>query len=114
MTYADLLRSWAEASSAPKTATAYSVRLPLEAAARLEALAEMFPGRSREDIVTDLLCLALNGVAAALPYRAGARVIATDDHGDPVFEDVGLTPRFIELTRAHLQRLSAELASQAR
>ena len=44
---------------------------------------------------------ALDEVAAAMPYEPGPKVISRDDHGDPVYEDVGLTPRFVELTRKH-------------
>lgn len=114
MSFAELLQSWAQASQPPRTATVYSVRLPVEDAARLEALAELYPGRGRDHMITDLLGLALQGVAAALPYRPGPAVISTDDHGDPVYEDVGPTPRFIALTREHLHRLTAELSRQAR
>jgi hypothetical protein len=111
--FADLLQSWAQASEPPRTATAYSVRLPVEDAARLAALADLYPGRSRDDMITDLLGVALNGVTAALPYRPGPTVISTDDHGDPVYEDIGPTPRFMALAREHLHRLNAELARQA-
>ena len=38
-----------------ETAKEYAVRLPLDDAARLQALAELFPGQSIEEIVTDLL-----------------------------------------------------------
>jgi hypothetical protein len=35
----------------------------------------------------------------------GSKVISSDDHGDPVYEDIGLTPRFIELTRKYKKNL---------
>jgi hypothetical protein len=38
---------------------------------------------------------------------AGKRVIASDEQGDPVYEDIGPTPRFMELARAHRRRLEA-------
>jgi hypothetical protein len=34
-------------------------------------------------------------------------VISSDDHGDPLYEDVGLTPRFVELTRKFKKELQA-------
>jgi hypothetical protein len=40
-----------------------------------------------------------------LPYERGPKVISRDDHGDPVYEDVGLTPRFIELSRKFKKEL---------
>ena len=107
MNFKELLDSWRVGAAAPRTARAWSVQLPLEDAARLAALADMFPGRSAEQLLTELLGVALRELAAAMPYVPGTRVISTDDHGDPVYEDVGPTPRFIELTRRHQATLSA-------
>ncbi len=42
-----------------------------------------------------------------MPYVAGKRVIATDEQGDPVYEDAGPTPRFMELARQHRRKLDA-------
>jgi len=81
------------------------VRLPLDDAARLHALAELFPGQAVEEIVTDLLSAGLDEIAAAMPYERGPKVISRDDHGDPLYEDVGLTPRFVELTRKYKKNL---------
>ena len=81
------------------------MRLPLDDAARLHALAELFPGQTVEEIVTDLLSAALDEIAAAMPYERGPKVISRDDHGEPLYEDVGLTPRFVELTRTYKKNL---------
>jgi hypothetical protein len=48
-----------------------------------------------------------------MPYIAGKRVISTDEQGDPVYEDIGPTPRFMELARKHRRRLDSRLASRA-
>jgi hypothetical protein len=42
---------------------------------------------------------------AAMPYEPGPQIISRDDQGDPVYEDVGLTPRFAELARKHKKSL---------
>ena len=105
MGFRELLDSWRENAAAARAPRVCEVRLPIDDAARLAALAEMFPGRAPEQLVTELLGVALQEVAAAMPYIAGQRVISTDEQGDPVYEDVGLTPRFIELARRHRQRL---------
>lgn len=109
MSFKKLLESWRESASKPRTASEYAVRLPVDDAARLEALAEMFPGRTPEQLITDLLGAALEEVATAMPYVAGRRVISTDEQGDPVYEDIGPTPRFMELARRNRKRLEAEL-----
>jgi hypothetical protein len=103
-----LLDGWKQKAGPAKTQNSYAVRLPLADAARLHALAEMFPGRSLDDIITDLLHVSLDQIAEAMPYERGPKVISQDDHGDPVYEDVGPTPRFMELARKHQKALQGK------
>jgi hypothetical protein len=110
MSFKDLLESWRESAAQPRTATEYAVRLPIDDAARLAALSEMFPGRTAEQLITDLLGTALQGIETSMPYVAGKKVISNDEQGDPIYEDVGLTPRFVELTRKNRKKLEAELS----
>ncbi len=105
MRFKELLDSWGDNAAGARTTNEYSVRLTLDDAARLHALAEMFPGRTTEQLITDLLASALLEVAAAMPYVPGSKVISTDEQGDPVYEDVGQTPRFTELTRKYRKQL---------
>ena len=113
MSFKELLDSWRESAAAPRTARTYDVRLPVDEAAQLAALADMFPGRAPEQLISELLGVALKEVAAAMPYIAGQRVISTDEQGDPVYEDVGPTPRFMELARNHRRELEAAPLAQA-
>src|SRR5437764_6399294 len=53
VSFKELLESWRERSAVPRTAETYAVRLPLDAAAQLAALAEMFPGRAPEQLITE-------------------------------------------------------------
>ena len=112
--FKELLDSWRERSSGERTIKACAVRLTVDDAARLNALAEMFPGRTTEQLITELLAAALKGVAAAMPYVPGSRAISADEQGDPVYEDIGLTPRFMELTRKHRRKLQAKPRKKAR
>jgi hypothetical protein len=102
-----LLDRWKKDPVPVRTAEEYAIRLDLDDAARLHALAELFPGQPIEVIVTDLLHAALDEIAAALPYEPGPKVISRDDRGDPVYEDIGLTPRLVELTRKFKKSLKA-------
>jgi hypothetical protein len=106
--FKSLLEEWKRTAAPALTAKEYAVRLPLDDASRLHALVELFPGRRMEDIVTDLLHAALDELAGAMPYVPGPKVISRDDQGDPVYEDAGLTPRFVELTRKFKKALRAE------
>jgi hypothetical protein len=102
-----LLDRWKKDAAPARTAREYAMRLELDDAARLHALAEMFPGQPIEALIADLLHAGLDEIAAAMPYEPGPKVISRDDHGDPVYEDLGLTPRFVELTRKFKKSIAA-------
>lgn len=108
MRFKTLIDSWNKRDAREETAERYSIRLTVDDAARLEALAELFPGNDAEQLIGDLLSAGLDEVEAAMPYIAGDKVIREDEFGDPVYEDVGLTPRFIELVRQHRTALKAD------
>lgn len=108
----DLLKALQENASTPRAAREFNVRLPLPDAARLLALAEMYPGRTETQLISDLLCAVLDELEAAFPYVQGAQVVAEDEQGDPVYGDVGLTPRFMALTRKHLRALESEFPTE--
>lgn len=102
----ELLSLWEDTASATLTADSYQVKLNIEDAARLKALAEMYPRRHVEELISELLSAALEDVESAMPYVRGERVISHDEEGDPLYEDVGPTPRYLELTRKHRANLS--------
>jgi hypothetical protein len=106
VSFKELLEQWRQTARPALTAAEYSIRLPIDDAARLQALAEMYPGTPREQIITDLLGAALKELAASMPYVKGSKVISTDEHGDPVYEDAGPTSKFVELTRKHRKKLA--------
>jgi len=104
----ELVQHWQENAQGRLSATPYQIRLDLEAAARLAALQEMYPKHHVEELLGELLGAALDELETSLPYIKGHKVVATDEQGDPLYEDVGLTPRFLSLSRRHLQRLSEQ------
>jgi len=108
----ELVRHWEENAKGRLTRNRYSIQLDLEAAARLAALAEMYPKRQPEDLLGELIGAALEELEAGLPYVKGSQVVATDEQGDPLYEDIGPTPRFLALSRKHLQDLLLQQDSQ--
>jgi len=105
MSIMQLLEEWEHARIERESARDYQVALPLREASRIEALAEMY-GRSPGSIIRDLARLAIDDLERQLPYVQGERVIAEDEFGDPVYEDVGPMPRFMELSAKHKLALS--------
>jgi hypothetical protein len=104
-----LLDRWKKDAAPARTAKEYAIRLSMDDASRLHALAELFPRQPLEVLITDLLSAGLDEIAAAMPYERGPKVISRDDHGDPVYEDIGLTPRFVELTRKFKKSIEAQV-----
>lgn len=96
-----LASSWEKQAKAILTAEEFAFRLPLEDAAKINALAEMYPKRSRSEILGELISAALEELETSMPYLSGDKVIAHDEMGDPLYEDVGPTPKFINLSKKH-------------
>ena len=104
----ELTRHWEQNAKGRLTQSQYHIHLDLESAARLAALSEMYPKRSAEELLGELIGSALEELEASLPYVKGHKVVATDEQGDPLYEDIGPTPRFLALSRKYLQQLSGQ------
>jgi hypothetical protein len=103
----ELAHHWEENAKGRLTDTGYSIHLDVEAAARLAAIIDMYPKRQPEELLGELIGAALEELEKSFPYVKGSTVVATDEEGDPLYEDVGPTPRFLALSRRHLHDLSA-------
>lgn len=66
----------------------------------------MYPKRRPEELLGELLGAALEELEASFPYVKGQQVIATDEEDNPLYEDVGPTPRFLALSRRYLRDMS--------
>ncbi|WP_460080056.1 pilin assembly protein [Pseudomonas sp. H3_H05] len=104
----ELAQHWEENAKGRLTQTGYTVHLDVEAAARLAAICDMYPKRQPEELLGELIGAALEELEASFPYIKGSQVVATDEEGDPLYEDVGPTPRFLALSRRHLHELSSQ------
>ena len=107
----ELVTHWEKANRGERTRQQFSINLPLREAAQVLALKEMYPDCSEEQILTDLLCFALGELSQSFPYEAGKEV-AQDEYGDPIYEDAGLTPKFIRLAQKYRSTLEAEMVGE--
>jgi hypothetical protein len=108
----ELAKHWEQTAKGRLTKTGYEVHLDIEAAARLAAISEMYPKRAPEELLGELIGSALEELEASFPYIKGQHVVGTDEEGNPLYEDVGPTPRFLELSKRHLQDFSDQRDSQ--
>lgn len=108
MKLSDVVHKWQDqhTGSGPKKV----IQLPLNLydAAKIQALTEMFPGLTLDTILQDLISASLSEVASQFPYIAGSKIVSYDEDGNPIHEDIGMTPTFLRLSRHYLKELSAE------
>lgn len=104
MTLRDLVGRWEDDAHGTVTKDTYAVKLSLDDAARIDALSEMYPKRSKEQIITELISAALAELESDFPYIQGAEIVSHDEQGDPIFSDAGKTPTFLSLTKKHYQK----------
>ena len=100
-----LMKYWEKEFAGQLSEEGYQIKLSVEDAARLEALCEMFPKYPQENLLRDLISSALNEVTSSFPYIEGKEVVARDEEGDPMYADIGPTPKFLTLTRKHLKQI---------
>ena len=104
----DLLELWGNPDKESRTRKFYEIRLTQHDAAKIAAIADLYKGRSEQQIITDLLAAALNELEEAFPYQPGSKIVAHDEDGNPIYEDIGLTPQFISLTKQHLANMKPD------
>lgn len=109
----DLAKVWSLTKSAEQRQ--FTLRVPSETFIRIQALEAMFPGRSRNEMVSDLLATAIDEFVDGLPVEQQqiedtSHCVAHDPDGEPVFASyIRLTgPRadFLELVEDARRNLS--------
>jgi hypothetical protein len=111
MKASDLVNVWASPDNSRLTAKQTSFRLPVHVAAKLAALSEMYPQKTKTQMVGDLLSAALADLESGLPSFPGKHF--TDDEEDgPLYEMAGPAARFRTLTNKHYIELEKELGNE--
>lgn len=104
----DLVKVWDAPDNSKLTPKQLSIRLPILVAAKISALCDLYPRKTKTEIIGDLLSTALDQLESALPSVRGED-LGTDpyDH-EPMYEDIGLSGRFHDLTGKYLNELEKE------
>lgn len=89
-----LLEKWQSDSARAQKLVEYPVTITEACETKIDALAEIF-GLPKDQLVADLVETALGEIEASMPYQPGSKVIRMEE-GDPVYEDVGMTPKYLE------------------
>ena len=100
----DLVNYWDKHARGRLTRDAYFMALSDQHHKRLEKLAALYPMKSPQDLMRDLISAALDEMETSFPYVQGTKVVAYDEDGFEIYEDQGLTPKFVSLSQKHIQR----------
>ncbi|KXO09632.1 MULTISPECIES: hypothetical protein [Marinobacter] len=69
MKVTDLPQHWEQEKQTTERTHEYNLRLPLEDAARVAALAELYPDRSESEILNDMIAAALDDLITQGPLK---------------------------------------------
>lgn len=123
----DLIKVWDAPDHSRLMPKQISIRLPILVSAKLSALQEMYPSKSKTQIIVDLLATALDQLEEGLPSKRGVlleegpeetidpeldnprREVAVFRNTMRVYEDAGLRGYFLRLTKKHLRDMEKEL-----
>lgn len=116
---------WTAPDNSRLTSKQFSFRLPVHIAAKLAALADLYPQKNRTQVVADLLTAALDDLEANLPLALGSQISKEDeyherqiaDHLNETYEQSfyvsGARVRYRNLVNQHFKELEKELGNDA-
>jgi len=114
MKAADLVTVWSAPDNSRLTAKQYSFRLPVHVAAKLAALEELYPTRSRTQLVGDLLTAAIAEVEKSLESHAGAPLgHKHPETGEEMYEEEGQIASYRRAANRHYQAIETELGNES-
>ena len=79
----------------------YQINISQTDAAKVEAIKELYPGITTQMVMHQLLVSALGLFEESLPYVQGSKITGEDEFGNPIYEDIGDTPKYIQLVNKH-------------
>ena len=88
-----------------------SVRLPVHILARINAISDMFPNKTRTDIMTDLLEVGLEAFEKSLPPLQYSDEPTPDD-GELLVEPIGANADYRKKANEHYRQLEKELGNE--
>ena len=113
MKASDLVTVWSAADNSRLTAKQFSFRLPVHVAAKLAALEEMYPTKSRTQLVGDLLSAAIADVEKAFPSVSGRSIARDPDTHEEIFEEIGPFARYQSLAENNYREMEKELGNES-
>jgi len=105
----DLLKVWGAFDNKRLSAKQFSIRLPVHVAARVSALCDMYPSKTKTDIISDLLASALDHIEETLPQWKAEDPIEIE--GELLYGNIGPKVEFHSFSNSYYRELEKELGN---
>ncbi len=113
----DLDSIWDQPDNGRLTPKQISIRLPILVSAKISALCEMYPRKTKSEIITDIISASLEQLEESLTSEKGSYIDNEPSFSETgelqnysynIFEDIGKKGKFIALTEKHLRNIEKE------
>lgn len=108
-----LVALWSAPDNTRLTSKQYTFRLPTHVAAKVHALCDMYPAKTRTQIVADLLTSALQNIDQGMAMFEGPVVAKDPDTGEEIYDAHGPRIEFRELANKHFAEIERELGNES-
>ena len=112
MKASDLVASWTTRDNKRLTNRQFSIRLPVHVAARISGLCDMFPGKTRTDIIADLLDSALEELEKSFGHHYSEDDEIDVIDGMAIYPDTGTYGKYARFVNKHYVELEKELGNE--
>lgn len=107
----DLVTIWSAPDPPRLTPKQLSIRVPMLVSAKISALLELYPKKTKTDIIGDLLITALEMLEKELPMNMlteGKEPVSFDELGEGLFMYFGTRKDYFQLTEKYLREMEKE------
>lgn len=108
----ELHNFWSLPDNSRLTSKQFSFRLPVHVAAKIAALCDMYPQKTRTEIVGDLLSTSIEDLVSGMPFVAGKTIDIDPETGEEFCEDIGPRSQFWALADKHYKALELEMGNK--
>lgn len=102
----ELITVWGAPEAPRLTPKQISIRLPIIVAAKISALCDLYPRKTKTEIIGDLLTTALEQIEEDFPRIKGKLEDQNPDY--TAYEDIGIRHDYLKLTEKYLRELEKE------
>ena len=108
-----LVALWSAPDNTRLTSKQYTFRLPTHVAAKVHALCDMYPAKTRTQIVADLLTSALQNIDQGMPVIEGRLVHKDPETGEEFHDAHGPRFEFHALANKRFDEIERELGNES-